>query len=310
MSDEQLQQAKGGEGPAEMETVVVDLEEEAQKEKEIHEASLVNRALCNLEMSTASLDHSVYAIARLTTVTDLHAENYGSCNRDCAAAIKMNSRNVKTWYRSATACLALDRIAEAEDACRRGLLVDAQNGALRTLSEKISKRKQLVEETERKRREREERKQREAATLKLALKSRNIPTRTTAKAPDMEDAEMRLENPLDPASTLSVPVMLLYPVHMQTDLIKQFQESESVGQHLTYIMPLPWDVKQEYCAEGVECYVETREGGLIKAGKKMSLLRVLSSGKVELVDGLLRINVVPKDQVATWIEKFKKGRAG
>jgi len=61
MSEEQLQQAKGGEGPAEMETVVVDLDEEEQKEKDCLEASLVNRALCNLEISTAigSLDRTL-----------------------------------------------------------------------------------------------------------------------------------------------------------------------------------------------------------------------------------------------------------
>lgn len=218
----------------------------------------------------------------------------------------INPANVKAWYRSATACLALDKIAEAEDACSRGLEVDAENAALNTLSGKITKRKQHLETMDEKRREREKRALQEQTTLKVALKSRNIPTRTTTKGPDMEDAVMHLEDPLDPASNLRVPAVLLYPADLKSDFIKAIDESESVGQHLTYIFPLPWDEKQQYTPEGVECYIETVSGGLIKAGKKLALLRLLSSGKIEVVDGMLKINVVPKAKAAAWIEEFKR----
>lgn len=237
------------------------------------------------------------------------AENYGSCNRDCAATLRLNPRNVKAWYRSASACLALDKLPEAEDACSRGLDVDAENKALQLLAAKIAKRKSHVAEVERKRQEREERKRREAATLGHALKSRGIPTRSTTKAPEMEDAEVRLADPLDAASTLSIPAILLYPLHHQTDLIKSFPEDESVGMHLQYIMPLPWDEGHEYMPETVECYIETISGGLIKAGKKVALLRILASGKIEIVDGLLKIHVLPKAKAAAWIEDFKKNKA-
>lgn len=142
--------------------------------------------------------------------------------------------------------------------------------------------------------------------MKTALQSRNIPSRTTADPPDMEDAIMSLEKPTDPASTLRLPALLLYPLHEQTDLIKQFAEDESVGQHLQYIMPLPWDEDHVYTPESVDCYIESISGGLIKAGKKMALLRILNSGKVEIVDGLLRIYVVPQNQAAGWIETFKQ----
>ncbi|GAB7347610.1 hypothetical protein MBLNU459_g4485t1 [Dothideomycetes sp. NU459] len=273
------------EGPAELVVVELDEEEEARKEREIEEASHTNRALCNLEM-----------------------KNYGSCNRDCAAALRLNPRNVKAWYRSATACLALDKLPEAKDACDRGLEVDAANKPLQLLSAKIAKRTAYVAELERKRREREERARREAATLRHALKARNIPTRSTAKAPEMEDAVIALENPVDASSTLSFPLMLLYPLHHKTDFVKAIAEDESVGQHLSYILPVPWDEAHEYTPENVECYVETTTGGLIKAGKKMALLRILNPGKVEIVDNLLKINVVPKPKAAAWIEAFKKNR--
>ncbi|KAG8623422.1 hypothetical protein KVT40_008398 [Elsinoe batatas] len=282
MTDEQLQKAKGGEGPSEFEVLDVDEEEENRRQRQIMEASLVNRALCNLEL-----------------------KNYGSCNRDCAATLVMNPQNVKAWYRSATACLALDKLPEAEDACHRGLEVDSSNVALKTLATKIAKRKQYVEDQENARRKREERERAEETALRTALKSRDIVTRNTAKAPDMEDAVLGLEDPLDPKSNLRFPVMLLYPIHAQSDFIKQFSEHENLAAHLEYILPLPWDEKSEYTFDNVDCYVPTITGGLVKAGKNMALLKILGSGKVEVVDGLLQINVVPRSQAKTWIEKWK-----
>ncbi|KAK5161592.1 hypothetical protein LTR04_004115 [Oleoguttula sp. CCFEE 6159] len=274
-----------GEGPADMNVVEVDEEAEGKKELLIEEACFVNRALCNLEL-----------------------KNYRSCNMDCASALRINSSNVKAWYRSASACLALDKIPEAEDSCARGLEIDPDNAALRLLHNKVGKRKEHVESLERERRKREERKRAEERALKVALKGRNILTRQSGQPPEMEDATIKLSDPLDASSTLSFPAILLYPLQLQSDFIKAFQETESVGQHLTYIFPLPWDEKKEYTPESVECYMETVSGGLIKAGKKMSLLKILNSGKVEVVDGMLKIDVVPKAKAAEWIEDFKRKR--
>ncbi|PNS15393.1 Hsp70/Hsp90 co-chaperone cns1 [Sphaceloma murrayae] len=283
MSEEELKKAKGGIDASEFEVVDVDEAEEKKKESEIREASLVNRALCNLEM-----------------------KNYGACNRDCAAVLKLNPGNIKAWYRSATACLALDKIPEADDACARGLEIDPSNAALKTLATKIISRNKYLNDLESARRKREERKRQGEEALRLALKARNISIRTTTKAPDMEDAAVSLENPLDPASTLRIPVVLLYPLHAQSDFIKQFVEHENLATHLDYIFPLPWDSGSEYTPASVECYVETISGGLVKAGKNMPLRNILTSGKVEVVDGLFKINVVPKDKAQIWIDRFKE----
>lgn len=235
-------------------------------------------------------------------------ENYGSCQRDCAGALRVNARNVKAWYRAASACLALDKIPEALDACQSGLQFDAHNVALQSLLSKIEKRQQHLAELAKARRQREERSAREQATLQLALKARDIVTRATKKAPDMEDAAIALSDAMDAKSTLSFPVMLLYPLHAQSDFIKVFAEDESLGQHLEYILPTPWDSEHEYTPENIECYMETAQGGLIKAGKKLSLLRLLSGGKVEIVDGLVKVNVVPKAKASQFIEEFKERR--
>lgn len=159
---------------------------------------------------------------------------------------------------------------------------------------------------EKARREREEKAASEQATLKLALRARNILTRSTDKAPDLEDATVKLENAMDPSSLLTFPVIILYPMHGQSDFIKAFNEREKLDQHLDYIFPLPWDEQHEYSVDNVEAYMETSAGGLIKVGKKMSLGKVLGSGKPEIVDGLVTVSVVPKDKAAGWIEEFKK----
>jgi hypothetical protein len=265
----------------------LDEQAEAIKEKQHEEAALVNRALCNLEL-----------------------KNYASCNRDCTAALRLNPLNVKAYYRSGMANLHLDKLPAALWSCNLGLKLDATNKSLQQLCSRIEKRTAQLEQTERQQREREEKARKEAATLQLALKGRNIATRCTTTAPlQLEDAAVHLADANDAASTLSFPCLLLYPLHNQTDFIKAFAEDESVGQHLEYILPLPWDEQMLYLPENVDCYIETKTGGLVKAGKKMALLRILNTGMVEIVDSLLRINVVPKSRAQEWIDNFKKIKA-
>lgn len=235
-----------------------------------------------------------------------YAENYRSCILDCAQTLQLNPANVKAFYRSGTACLALDKLAEAADACDRGLSIDPNNAPIKILQTKVTKRKEYIDSVERARREREAKAASERATLQLALKSRNILTRKTDVQPDLEDAEIKLENPLDPSSTLTFPVIILYPAHSQSDFVKAFSEKEKLGEHLEYIFPLPWDDQHEYTIDGVEAYMETSAGGLIKVGKNLTLGKVLGSGKPEVVDGLATISVVPKARAADWIAEFKK----
>ncbi|KAK4574214.1 HSP70/90 co-chaperone [Recurvomyces mirabilis] len=275
----------GTEGTSNEKVVEIEEEAEAKKENDAAEACYANRALCNLEM-----------------------KNYGSCNKDCAGALKLNPRNVKAWYRAASACLALDKMPEALDACQSGLKFDPASTALQTLLTRIQKRRDHLHELEDGRRKREKREANERATLRLAIRERNIIARETSKAPDMEDAKVQLSDPSDARSLLSLPVIFLYPLHAQSDFVKAFAETETISQHLEYILPPPWDQTQEYNPAAVECYMETSIGGLIKAGKNLSLSKLLGTGKVEVVDGLVSINVVAKSTASQWIEDFKKRR--
>lgn len=220
--------------------------------------------------------------------------------------MRLNQRNIKAWYRSASACLALDKISDADDACRRGLEVDPTNTALNPLSSKISARKATLAEQAYARRQHEERLTAEQSAIKTAFQERRIITRTTTRPPDTQDAAPSLSSPLDPASTLSLPVLLLYPQVAQSDLIKSFDETHTIAAHLAYILPdMPWDTDKAYSPDTVDCYVATPSGGVAKLGKKLTLQKVLESGKVEVVDGVLKLYIVPKIEAEAWVNNFK-----
>jgi tetratricopeptide (TPR) repeat protein len=262
-------------------------QEEIKQEIAVLEACLVNRAACHLEL-----------------------KNYRSCILDCGSAIKINPKNIKAYYRSAKALLALDKIVEADDACARGLALDLENKALRGVANEIIKKNEKVLEKRKKEIERDVRRRTEVATLKAALKARNITTRKSAQPPEMEDAKVELTpDPVDPASSLSFPTVLLYPLRLESDFIKSFNEMQTLGDHLSYILPVPWDTKGEYTPAGVECYMETLTGGLIKVGRKVTLLKVLSEGNVEVVDDVVKIFVVPKAHAEEWVKDFKQKKA-
>ena len=209
------------------------------------------------------------------------------------------------------ALYALDKIPEAEDVATRGLSLDPNNKSLQTISSKIADRKASLERIAAKRRAEDERARKEKALLSTALRARQIRTRKTGQPPEMEDANIRLTpDPLSPESTLEFPTVLLYPMDAQSDFIKGFPEATSIEDHLEYIFPLPWDTKKEYTVKNVDCFMDTYTGGLIKAGKKLPLLQILSGSNVEIVDELVKIYVVPSSKSKEFIAAMKARKTG
>ncbi|KAG9247819.1 hypothetical protein BJ878DRAFT_135522 [Calycina marina] len=249
----------------------------------ILEASLLNRAACNLEL-----------------------QNYRSCILDCEAALKINGKNVKAYYRSSKALLKLDKIAEADDSCAKGLELDPENKTLQGVAQELIKKNEIIVAKKKRDLDRESRKRLEEVTLKAAIKARGIKIRRTEQPPEVEDAKIQLvPDPVDPTSTLSFPAVLLYPLQLESDFIKAWGEMEPMGHHLDYILPVPWDKTGEYIPAHVECYMETVKGGLIKVGRKVTLLKVLSTGNVEVVDEVVKVFVVPSSKAAAWVTEFK-----
>lgn len=258
--------------------------------------------------------------------SQLSLKNYRLCVADCGAVLRLNPRNSKALFRSAKALLAVGRLAEADDACARGLELEPSSGPLRSLGAEIVAAHDKMTKAQRAADDKAAAEKRRRRLLAAALAARNIRTRRSTKAAGdrplpqvemgLEDARIRLvPDPYDPASELSFPALLLYPLRLQTDIVSSFGERETLGQHLEYILPPPWDDDAaggggEYGPKMVECYMETATpGGLVKVGRNMPLLQILGAAKVEVVDELLRFFVVPKKRAAEWIADFKAKRA-
>ena len=257
------------------------------KEIRVLEACLVNRAACHLEL-----------------------KNYRSCVQDCVAATQINRRNVKAYYRGTKALLKLDKVGEADELCAKGLEVEPENKTLLGVAGEIIKRNELVREKKRKEVAREARRRKEEVTLKAALKAREIKVRRTEQPPEMDDAKIRLSpDPVDPTSSLEFPAVVLYPLRLESDFIKAWNEMEPLGHQLDYILPVPWDKEGEYTPKGVECYMETLTGGLLNVKRGATLLKMLSQANVEVVDEVVRVFVVPKAKAAGWVADFKEKKA-
>lgn len=261
---------------------------EIQKEKKIEEACYINRALCNLEL-----------------------QNYRSTTLDCASTLRLNPSNSKAYYRSSLALLALSKLPEALDACNIGLSLTPNSPSFSALLLKINKQSAALATREQERARNDPRALQEKRTLHAALLARGITIRASPSPPSLEDAVIHLSpDPLSSSSTLVFPLLLLYPLHAQSDFIKAVPETDALADHLEYIFPLPWDTAREYTTGTVELYAETGKegGGLVKVGRKVPLLAWLGGGKVAVVDGVVKVNVLLKGRANAWIEEVKARR--
>lgn len=189
-----------------------------------------------------------------------------------------------------------------------GLKVDKENKSLLALMGDIKKKEEIVRKRENEARAREEKARRKRITLELALKARGVRVRNSKYAPDMEDAEIHLEDEEDAATPLYYPLMFMYPLAAQTDFIKDVPELSEIGVQLDQVLenPPPWDEEGEYRSKKVDVFCETISGGLFKVGRKLMLADVVGNEKVEVKDGLVRLYVTPKTKSTIFIEEWKK----
>ncbi|KAK9466721.1 hypothetical protein V1512DRAFT_263263 [Lipomyces arxii] len=95
----------------------IDKEEAARKLQIIVTACYLNRAACNLEL-----------------------QNYRRVLNDCAQVLKVQPNNAKAYYRSARACLAIDKIDDAHECIERGLEIEPNSSSFKDLSIKVFQR--------------------------------------------------------------------------------------------------------------------------------------------------------------------------
>ncbi|KAK9494645.1 hypothetical protein V1508DRAFT_412254 [Lipomyces doorenjongii] len=107
-------------------------DKEAEKLKELVTTCYLNRAACNLEL-----------------------KNYRRVINDCAEVLKLQPLNAKAYYRSARACLAVDKIREAQECVDRGLSLEPQSSYFKDLSIKVMQREDYLLKVEQQNTQRE-----------------------------------------------------------------------------------------------------------------------------------------------------------
>jgi Cns1/TTC4 Wheel domain len=132
----------------------------------------------------------------------------------------------------------------------------------------------------------------------------------TPRPPDLGPiSPYHLSDSMDVNSDLCFPTILLYPLSSQTDLIAEFPLSSTLTQQLSIVLEdsPSWDVQREYTVDNVDCFMEIEKDtghGLIKIGKSIMMEKVLK-GRI-ILDGIIRIFVVPKMKAQEWITEWKK----
>lgn len=111
---------------------------------------------------------------RLGGILNDRTENYGKVLRDCSAAIMVNTKSSKAYYRSALALVALERYDEAVDSCSRCLSFDPTNQPVVSLKEKAGKLHDAKVKKEQEKQERLRLAEEERRRLQLAFKVRHV----------------------------------------------------------------------------------------------------------------------------------------
>jgi tetratricopeptide (TPR) repeat protein len=295
-------------------------EKEAKLLKEIKVACYSNRAACNLEL-----------------------RNYRRCINDCKSALMLDPTHTKSTFRAGKAYLATEHLGEAVQILEYGktLFPEASDSnkakpvqlqAIESLLETVLKRQKTLEALEAKRRAAAELKETKSRNLQAALDAHGfsvLMTSNVSRHVDDDDSndnkllpsdtKIQLEDPLNPASTLYLPILFLYPLEMQSDIIQQAEADSLLSDHIAQLFesPPPWFEKdfesysRDYAYKNLLVYAQTRAGGLVKIGKNFSIEKVLSlkTPCIPIIDGVARFYILPKNKAQDWVAGWNKDQA-
>jgi hypothetical protein len=202
--------------------------------------------------------------------------NYRRVIEDCNAAVKLDPGNTKAYFRAARACRSLDRVLEGREYCVLGLKQDATNQDLKKLSIEIEalikkkedlKKKKQVEHAEKLMEYSEK-----LETVNAALEKRGIIMGNPLfDLQNQYESQVRLDEQKD---ELHWPVLLLYPEHNQSDFIKDFNENDTLLDHLNYVFPegnfADWDSERKYQLSQIQIYIEVGVTVPLQSSKQKS----------------------------------------
>lgn len=250
---------------------------------------------------------------------NLNLKNYRQCINDCREVIKREPHNTKAWFRSSKAYLHLDRPDEAAMCAARGLVLSPENPDFQELQDQAVKRRTTLNELEKSRKVKEAEAEAKTRALQMALDLHHIERRWSdprsddaAKRGNPEGLKPHLEVDGDPTSELYLPVLILYPLTMKTDILQSVDTNTDIATiaHQLLTPPPPWLNPDEYQSRNVDVFSQTESGGLAKVGLRSNLAKVVATKTppIIMVDNMLRLYILPKNHTKSWLSSFKKSQ--
>lgn len=284
------------------------------KQKNFKDARELYTKGIEIECDRANINDSLFANR---AACELEMKNYGRCLVDCKKALEHNPKNLKCYFRMGKAFFALNKLEEAKMVVGFGLNFDSSNKSLLTLQNSIEQRKRDIEKAEIKRLEEKKRRENLQIILDSAISLRKIEMVHTKSPTELvQEGRLALEDPMDFESQLIFPALVLYPTTDEFDFVAEVSELTSVSELLELVMQRPDDwfqmpEHQNFSLKKLVGYMETKEGGLVKVGKKVQFhdLLKLEKPNVPLFDGSLKIYFVPKNESDAWLSKWDKQKA-
>ncbi|KAK9907556.1 hypothetical protein WJX75_005927 [Coccomyxa subellipsoidea] len=180
-------------------------------------------------------------------------ENYRNALEDSQEAMKLNSANLKGYYRGARAALKLGECELAAQICSNGLTIDGSATELQQLQSQAESQLQAAAAA----------KQREAARAMAErapakkLASELLRRQYQVGRPQMSVGDHKPY--VDEDGVVHWPLLLLYPESMQMDAVEDASEQDTLADQLDIMFspqapPLKWDRDHEYTRDSVEVY--------------------------------------------------------
>ena len=265
------------------------------EDKSINESLYANRAACELEL-----------------------KNYRRCIEDCSKALTINPKNVKCYYRTSKAFFQLNKLEEAKSAATfANQRIDPENKSILNMLSVIDRKEQELKAKEEKQQREAQERENKKIMLESAMTLRNITNiKTHSPVELLNEGKIRLEDPMDFESQLIYPALIMYPTQDEFDFVGEVSELTTVQELVDLVLEGPQERfkkegKENFTPKKVLVFMETKAGGLIKAGKKLTFHDILKkeSPDVPLFDNALKIYIVPKVESEGWISKWDKQKA-
>lgn len=238
--------------------------------------------------------------------------NFKMALNNAAESIRLDHKNLKSFYRSVKALTALEKIGDAIQVCEMALEIDSSNSdfekEMANLKELKKKQNQKLLDLEL----RSKKKLQLESDLISAIKSRNIKLESRNESHGssiLSSFHSEYHVKLQDDGSLTWPVLFLYPEYQESDFITSFDENSTFLDHLRVMFQnfSPWDAKKEYELSNLQVYFETRgtkknPSKLLKVSRSMKLKTVISNSNYTVIDGIPTVFILSR--VSEFTEKF------